>query len=287
MIAHASTPRSRFGITPRPFLKWVGGKGQLLDILRQRYLEAGSTGRYHEPFLGGGALFFDLARLNRLGRRLALLSDNNPRLIEAYLGVRDHLDEVIALLQEHKRQHSESYYYAVRAQTPARLAERAARVIYLNKTCYNGLWRENSRGENNVPIGRYRNPPICDEPNLRAVAKALRHAKIEQRHFRTVLRHARPGDFVYFDPPYAPLTATSNFTAYHADSFGEADQRELAEVYAELTRKGVKALLSNSSSPLIRKLYEPFTIEKVFAARNVNARADRRGQIAEVLVRNF
>lgn len=287
MTTHRPAARNRAAATPRPFLKWVGGKGQLLDTLRARFLDAAPPGRYHEPFLGGGALFFDLARRRLHGRKQAFLSDNNPRLIEAYLGVRDHLEEVIALLHEHKRLHSEHHYYTVRAHTPKSLPERAARVIYLNKTCFNGLWRENSRGQNNVPIGRYKNPLICDEPNLRAVARALHQAKIEQRHFRTVLHHTKPGDFVYFDPPYAPLTPTSNFTAYHADSFNEQDQRELAQVYAELTRRGVKVLLSNSSSPLINDLYRDYTIEKVLAARHVNARADRRGRITEILVRNF
>jgi DNA adenine methylase len=271
---------------PRPFLKWVGGKGQLLPELVKRVEMAGDFGRYHEPFLGGGALFFELYRTGKLAKK-AYLSDNNPRLIEAYIGVRDHVDEVIAILQRHKRRHSEEHFYEVRAKTPKSLEERAARVIYLNKTCYNGLYRENSKGLFNAPFGRYKNPVICDEDNLRAVSNALKKAKLESRHFQTVADVAEPGDLVYFDPPYHPVSKTSSFEGYHQGAFGADSQRLLAEVFAKLAAKRVNVLLSNSMTDLIRDLYKTFHIDTVQAARAVNSRADKRGKIAEALVRSF
>jgi len=271
---------------PRPFLKWVGGKSQLLPELMKRVNMVGDFGRYHEPFLGGGALFFDLYRAGRL-KRQAFLSDNNPRLIEAYEGVRDEVEEVIDLLTRHKRLHSEEHFYRVRAKVPKTLAERAARIIYLNKTCYNGLYRENSRGEFNSPFGRYKNPVVCDEDNLRAASKALQKAKIESRHFQTVADHAEAGDLVYFDPPYHPVSETASFQGYHKGAFGEDSQRLLAEVYTKLAPRGVHVLLSNSMTDLVQALYKDFTIDTVHAARAINSRADRRGKVREALVRNF
>lgn len=273
-------------VLPRPFLKWVGGKGQLLPELVKRVERAGEFGRYHEPFLGGGALFFELYRTGKLKQK-AYLSDNNPRLIEAYVGVRDHADEVIRLLQRHKRRHSEKHYYAVRAHVPTTLPERAARIIYLNKTCYNGLYRENSKGLFNTPFGRYKNPIICDVDNLRAVSKALNKAKIEARHFQTVADVAQPGDLVYFDPPYHPVSKTSSFESYHQGAFGEDSQRLLAEVFAKLAAKRVNVLLSNSMTDFIRALYKDFPIDTVHAARAVNSRPDKRGKVTEALIRNF
>jgi DNA adenine methylase len=272
---------------PRPFLKWVGGKGQLLPELLARVEAAKPFGRYHEPFVGGGALFFELYRLGRLGRKQAFLSDNNQSLIDTYIGVRDHLDEVIALLLEHKARHDRDYYYAMRAGAPGTVPERAARIIYLNKTCFNGLYRVNSRGLFNVPMGDYKNPPICDEPNLRAASEALKHARIEQRSFEAVTDHATRGDLVYFDPPYHPVSTTANFTAYDHGGFREPEQRMLALVFGKLDAAGVKALLSNSYTPLIQQIYRQWTVDEVLATRMVNSRADRRGKVSEALVRNF
>lgn len=282
-----SSPRTngRYAL-PRPFLKWVGGKGQLLPELMKRVDMVGDFGRYHEPFLGGGALFFELYRGDRL-KKQAWLTDNNPRLMEAYEGVRNELDAVIEQLQKHQRQHSEEHFYAVRAKVPKTLAGRAARVIYLNKTCYNGLYRENSRGEFNSPFGRYKNPVICDEDNLRAVSKALQKAKIEARHFQTVADVAERGDLVYFDPPYHPVSETASFQGYHKGAFGEDSQRLLSEVCEKLDAKGVHVLLSNSMTDFVRALYKDFTIDTVHAARAVNSKADRRGKVREALVRNF
>lgn len=272
---------------PRPFLKWVGGKGQLLPILRQQFEAAQMSGRYHEPFVGGGALFFQLSRLGLLGRKKAALSDNNPRLIETYIAVRDEVDALIELLQQHKDRHGHDYFYEVRSVVPDTPVARAARIIYLNKTCFNGLYRENSRGLFNVPLGTYKNPTICDAPNLRACSEALRHATLEVRSFDAVLQHAKPGDFVYFDPPYDPVSATASFTAYNQSAFGEAEQTQLATVFATLAEKGVKVMLSNSYTARIKRLYKQFDVLEVQATRNINSRSDRRGEVSEVLVCRF
>lgn len=272
---------------PRPFLKWAGGKRQLLEELETRVAMARPHGRYHEPFVGGGALFFHLYAQKHLGGLKANLSDSNPRLIEAYQGVQHNVEQVIALLEEHEARHGEAHYYQVRAALPEDAVARAARIIYLNKTCFNGLYRENSKGEFNVPMGRYKNPTICDADNLRAVSAALRRCRVGRRHFTAILDHAEPGDLVYFDPPYDPVSKTANFTSYHQEQFGEDAQRSLADVYRRLDERGVKLLLSNSDTPLIQDLYRHYTVETVMANRMVNSNAEKRGKVREVLVRNF
>jgi DNA adenine methylase len=281
------TDPTRIEIAPKPFLKWVGGKRQLLDELRARVAVAWPYGRYHEPFVGGGALFFDLFKRGALGEMPAYLSDNNPRLIEAYRGVQKNVERLITLLKAHKSRHGEEYFYQVRATVPKDSIARAARLIYLNRTCFNGLYRENSKGEFNVPMGRYKDPLICDAVNLRAVSAALQQCDIGEGHFSRVLEHARKDDLVYFDPPYDPVSKTANFTSYHRDPFGESAQRQLADVYRELNGRGVKLLLSNSDTPLIQSLYKGFKVDVVLARRQVNSRADKRGEVREVLVRNF
>jgi len=270
----------------KPFLKWAGGKGQLLPELEARVEAARPFGRYHEPFVGGAALFFALSNADGLGRG-ACLSDSNPNLIEAYRGVRDRVDELIPLLKKHETRHSRDYYYQMRAAAPKTQAARAARVVYLNRTCYNGLYRENSRGEFNVPMGRYQNPRVCHEENLRAAARALQEAEVECRPFETVLERAVEGDLVYFDPPYHPVSRTSSFTAYDRGGFGEDQQRRLAEVFAALAGRGVKVILSNSMTELVRELYGGFRIEEVYARRAVNSMAGRRGPVPEALVTSF
>lgn len=277
----------RNGHLPKPFLKWAGGKGQLLDEIGGRICALGGFGRYHEPFVGGGAVYFYLARERRLGRKHPFISDSNQNLIVAYEGIRRDLDAVILQLREHARAHSKEYYYRVRSEVPADRTAQAARVIYLNRTCFNGLYRENSRGEFNVPMGRYTDPKILDEPNLRAVAKALQKTKIEAREFSSVTAKAEAGDLVYFDPPYVPVSKTANFTAYSKSPFGPEQQRELAEAFAALDQKGVYVILSNSESDVVRKLYRRFRVERVEAIRAVNSRADRRGAVGELIVRNF
>ena len=270
----------------RPFLKWAGGKRQLLGELIPCVKAAGEFGRYYEPFLGGGALFFQMVRTGRL-RRNATLSDSNPNLIDAYWGVKKDVQEVIRLLLNHKSRHSKEYYYRVRANVPEDRLKRAARIIYLNKTCYNGLYRENRKGEFNVPCGRYKNPTICDEENLRAVSDALKRARIDTKRFARVLSAAKPGDLVYFDPPYHPVSKTASFTSYEKRGFDENSQRGLAHTFRRLDNMGVKVVLSNSMTPLVQELYSGFRIEEVMANRAVNSRADRRGKVSEALIRNF
>jgi DNA adenine methylase len=270
---------------PRPFLKWAGGKTQLIEPLLGYAPSA--FGHYFEPFAGSGAFFFRLYREGRL--RGAQLSDSNAELIDTYTAVRDRAEEVIALLAGYP--HSQEFYYALRAVDPAALAlpARAARMIYLNKTGYNGLYRVNRQGRFNVPFGRYKSPRTCDPDNLRAVSAALQGVDIRCAPFETVLDWARPGDLVYFDPPYAPLSATAYFTAYQAHGFSSADQARLRDVCAELARRGVYGMLSNSDTELIRSLYEgvPFVLHRVQATRAINSDASRRGKITELIITGY
>ena len=220
----------------------------------------------------------------------AWITDANEELINAYLCLRDRAQDVIDLLRVHAASHGKEYYYAIRALPKERslsAAERAARLIYLNRTCYNGLYRVNSRGGFNVPFGRYKKPTICDEDLLRLVSAALRTARIETASFESILDRAQPGDFVYFDPPYHPLSVTSNFTSYYPKGFRAADQERLRDVYAELSRRGIQAMLSNSYCPFITDLYRDFRIEIVYAGRSINSAGDGRRKIAEALVLNF
>ncbi|MBN1933855.1 MAG: DNA adenine methylase [Anaerolineae bacterium] len=273
---------------PRPFLKWAGGKAQMLNELIGRAPSAFNT--YYEPFVGGGALFFRLYREKRLGQ--ACLSEINAELVDTYLAVRDHVEAVIALLAEYP--HDKTFYYDLRAQDPQQvdLPRRAARMIYLNKTGYNGLYRVNRKGQFNVPFGRYKSPQYCDAENLRAVSMALQNVDIRCESFESVLDRAQAGDLIYFDPPYAPRSKTANFTAYHADGFGDEDQARLRDVCVELTRRDVRAIVSNSSTELIRTLYArseftEFEISEVFANRAINSNARRRGKLPELIITNY
>ena len=270
-------------VNPKPFLKWVGGKRQLLDSLNQRL--PNMIARYHEPFLGGGALFFDLAACGKIKK--AFLSDVNAELINAYAVVRDHVEALIFGLQN--KTYSEKEFYRIRALKPAELTaiERAARLIYLNKTCYNGLYRVNSRGEYNVPYGRYKNPKICDAENLRACSNALKFADLACRSFESIKSRAKKGDFIYFDPPYHPVSQTSNFSSYSRGGFEESDQKKLGEIFSKLSEKGCRVILSNSHSKFTRELFAGWDIETVKASRAVNSKASGRGTVKEILVRNY
>lgn len=267
-------------IYPRPFLKWAGGKTQLLEQY-QPYLPA-SLETYYEPFLGGAALFFNLQP------QQAFLSDINAELINAYCCVKDEVEALILLLEEHQLKHSKDYYYQMRAGGGGSNLERAARFIYLNKTCFNGLYRENSKGQFNVPVGRYKNPSICNPDLLRSASAALQFSQIEVKSFEAVLEHAKDsGDFVYFDPPYHPISNTSNFTSYSRFSFSENDQIRLRDTFAILANRGVKVMLSNSDCPLIRELYQDFKIHVISAARSINSNTKKRGKITELLITSY
>jgi DNA adenine methylase len=268
---------------PRPFLKWVGGKTQLLAALER--LVPGGFRRYFEPFVGGGALFFH-TRPDQ-----AVLTDLNDELVDCYRAVRDQLDDVMAALRRH--QYEKNYFYSVRSldRKSLPLPERAARTIFLNRTGFNGLYRVNSKGIFNVPFGRHKNPLICDEHNLPACSALLRRATIQVASFHEAMAQAGKGDFVYLDPPYVPLSSTSNFTSYVAGGFGPEQQARLAEELVGLNERGARFVLSNADTPETRQMYGDLDIpglqiDAVMASRAVNSRPDARGKVSELLVYN-
>lgn len=262
-----------------PIVKWAGGKTQLLDRLLPRM--PAQWNRYFEPFAGGAALFFATRP------KQAHLWDTNVELVNTYDVVRGDLTRLIRALKQHR--YDKDRFYAVRAQRPEELdnVQRAARFLYLNRTCFNGLYRVNRRGEFNVPFGRYTNPRICDVPRLQAASLALTKAEVHVGDFGQVLEFTKKNDFIYFDPPYVPLSRTSSFTAYSAAAFGQPEQERLADTFAKLDRRGCKVMLSNSDAPAVHELYKGFNIERVEAHRNINSKAGGRGLIHEVVVRNY
>ena len=278
---------------PRPFVKWAGGKGRLLPQLTPLLPPGAHLMRHVEPFVGGGAFFF----ARRPSR--ALLADVNPSLIRTYQAIRDDVEGVIGALETLAAGHragdqddAKAHFYRQRERYNAPDARRtpgehAALFVYLNKTCFNGLHRVNRRGAFNVPFGRYTNPTICDAPALRAASRALGHATLETQPFEALVAAARPGDFVYFDPPYEPVSETASFTSYARQGFDRGDQTTLRDVFRDLDRRGCKLMLSNSDVPFIRDLYARWRIDTVAAARAINCDARRRGKVSEVVVRNY
>lgn len=269
---------------PSPFVKWVGGKGRLLAQLTPLLPRGIDRMRHVEPFAGGAAMFF-ARRPER-----ALLADVNPALVQTYEMVRDRVEDVIVELSRHAERHDKDHYYRVREdynrgghEGPAR----AAMFIYLNKTCFNGLHRVNRKGEFNVPAGRYANPRILDDDGLRAASLQLRHTELRCQGFESLLAQAKPGDFVYFDPPYEPVSRTASFTSYAQEGFSQEDQTRLRDVFAELTRRGCRCMLSNSDVPFIRELYAEFRVDTVAAPRAVSCDGNGRGLVSEVVVRNY
>jgi DNA adenine methylase len=265
-------------LLPIPLLKWAGGKRQLVEVITKSLPDVIDT--YYEPFVGGGAIFFALAAERRFRR--AVLSDQNSELIETYVAVRDDVDAVLGELS--LLPHSEEDYYRIRASAPRKTARRAARMIYLNRTGYNGLYRVNRSGQFNVPFGRYAAPNICDEGRLRAVARALSGVELLVTDFGHVEETARRGDAVYFDPPYAPVSPTARFAEYHHVPFDAEAHARLAELFGQLCRRGVAALLSNSDVRLTRELFGSFVVRRVPARRSINSKADARGPVSEILV---
>ena len=266
-----------------PIVKWIGGKRQLMFELLKNMPQ--NYNRYFEPFIGGGALFFELQPDN------AYISDMNEELINLYQVVRDNVDELITDLQKHDI--SKEYFMEIRNIDRTEDYEnwsdvqKASRFIYLNRTCFNGMYRVNSKGEFNVPFGHYKNPRIIDENNLLNCSNLLQRTEIKHADFSEILTKVQKGDFVYFDPPYVPLSETSSFTSYTKGGFDIDMQFKLRDVCDELDSMGVKFLLSNSDTKLVNELYESYNIKKVFASRQINANADGRGKITEVLVRNY
>jgi DNA adenine methylase len=275
---------------PKPFVKWVGGKRQLLKQFRKMDLypphnfdSLNST--YFEPFVGGGAVFFDLLP------KKAVLSDLNRELVVTYNVIKNNINELIVSLKKYK--YNKEYYSKVRSKDLNKLSdlEIASRFIFLNRTCFNGMYRVNSKGQFNVPFGRYNNPTICDEENLKKVSGALQDVEIILEDYKNVLKKAKKGDFIYFDPPYYPINRTSNFTGYTSEGFFEKEQEELKDVFVELHNRGCFVMLSNSDTPFINKLYsnldKKINIHKIDANRNINSKASGRGKIKEVLVVNY
>jgi DNA adenine methylase len=269
---------------PQPFLKWAGGKRQLLDRIVP-LMPKPIVGRYVEPFVGGGAVFFELVALDIV--RHARLADRNEELVKTYIAIRDAVDDVLTELTRHKN--DETHFYEVRALDPHALApaRAAARTLYLNRVGYNGLYRVNSKGQFNVPFGRYANPKIVDEARLRAASRALQRAEIVCEDFEVACADVTAGDVVYFDPPYVPLTKTANFTAYAKQSFGDAEHARLAGAFGRAVEAGAFALLSNSDTPRTRELYRGWDVRTVSATRMINSKATARGEITEILVRGM
>ena len=267
----------------KPFIKWAGGKTSLLKELIIR--KPTHYQRYIEAFAGGAALFFALQPTE------AILIDTNSDLISTYKTVRDNCNGLIKELKKH--QYERDHYYEMRDVDRSSRYNRwsdlkkAARLIYLNKSCYNGLYRVNSKGQFNVPFGRYSNPRIVDQRNLKACSLALANCDIRQASFELVEKLAKKGDFIYFDPPYMPLSKTANFTSYSAEGFNEAKQEALLRLCQRLSKKKINFMLSNSDQPLIREMYSSFNIDVVECARAINSKGSKRGKISELIIRNY
>jgi len=271
----------------RPFLKWAGGKGQVLPHLRN-FLPVSFNG-YFEPFVGAGAFFLDLQH------HLGVIGDTNEELLNCYCMVRDRVEELIAVLEIHKQNNSESYFYEIRIRDRDpnyRLVDpvqRAARIIFLNKTCFNGLFRVNASGHFNVPYGRYKSPNIVNVEVLRAVGSYLANNDIHIKHgdFQNTVSPAQKDDFVYFDPPYDPVSSTSSFTGYDIHGFNKKEQERLKLCFDELHHRGCKIMLSNAYTAFISDLYKDYKQVKISVNRAINSKADRRGAVDEILVMNY
>lgn len=271
----------------KPVTKWVGGKRQLLPELVKRIPQ--SYNRYFEPFVGGGALLFKLAPQN------AVINDQNLELINIYQSIKNNPDELIELLKKHQKNNSKEYYLDVRSvDRDGRLdlmtdVERAARILYMLRVDFNGLYRVNKKGQFNVPYGKYKNPKIVNKENIRAVSQYFNQTNVEilNEDFAFAVSKAKSDDFVYFDPPYIPLSTTSSFTSYTEDGFGEKDQIRLANKFFELASKGVKVMESNSDTETTRKLYKNANIYEVKASRVINAKASGRGKINELIITSY
>ena len=280
----------QIAVEPKPFVKWAGGKRQLLAELEKNFPK--QFGTYFEPFLGGGAVLFDL--LARKPNLKCSVSDLNSDLVLAYVTIRDKLGRLIESLENHsKNYHNDStgYYYEVRKQEPKSQIEKVSRLLFLNKTCFNGLYRVNSKGKFNVPLGRYTNPNIVNRENLTTVSKFLQSDKIKIscRDFESILNDAKKGDFVYFDPPYQPVSDTANFTSYTHRDFTEDDLQRLADLANHLNSKGSHVLLSNSNTKIVKKIFssKKWKIKEIAVNRAINSNSQKRTGHKEVLIKNY
>jgi DNA adenine methylase len=274
----------------RPFVKWVGGKARLIPELSKYFPDKYNA--YYEPFVGGGALFFSLQP------KVAHISDLNSTLIATYKIIKSDVQSLIDALNEiqtHYYQLSDidekkKYYLSLRDEFNQLHSDdfrKAVLLIFINKTCFNGMYRENSKGGFNVPFGKHDKPKICDADNLKAISKSLTKTEIKCSSYEEITKSAKAGDFVYFDPPYHPLNPTSSFTSYQAGGFSARDQEKLRDEFKRLSELGCKVMLSNSDAPLINELYADFNINKIYAARSINSKGDGRGKILEVVVTNY
>ena len=277
-------------VTPKPFVKWAGGKRQLISVLNENL--PNSFGTYFEPFLGGGALLFNMLTENN--KQKCIISDLNSDLVLAYATIRDNVDDLISSLKQHEKYYqkdSKSYYYSVRESAPKKEIEKTSRLLFLNRTCFNGLYRVNSKGKFNVPLGKYTNPNIVNEENLRSVSHVLKSSKvkIQCRDFEAVLRDVKKGDLVYFDPPYQPVTETANFTSYTNKNFTYDDLNRLFELCTKLDKKGCNVLLSNSNSKEVVDIFskKPWKISKIKANRSINSNSTKRTGHFELLIKNY
>ncbi|HGR6665270.1 TPA: DNA adenine methylase [Streptococcus pneumoniae] len=274
-------------VTLQPFTKWTGGKRQLLPVIRE--LIPKTYNRYFEPFVGGGALFFDLAPKD------AVINDFNAELINCYQQIKDNPQELIEILKVHQEYNSKEYYLDLRsADRDERIdmmseVQRAARILYMLRVNFNGLYRVNSKNQFNVPYGRYKNPKIVDEELISAISVYINNNQLEIKvgDFERAIVDVRTGDFVYFDPPYIPLSETSAFTSYTHEGFSFADQVRLRDAFKRLSDTGAYVMLSNSSSALVEELYKDFNIHYVEATRTNGAKSSSRGKISEIIVTNY
>ena len=274
----------------RPFVKWAGGKRQLIPILNQHLPE--NYGAFFEPFLGGGAMLFHTITKNP--KQKCHVSDLNSDLILAYVTIRDKVDELILSLKTHSKNYfknSKSYYYTIRDSEPTSQIEKSSRLIFLNRTCFNGLYRVNSKGKFNVPLGRYTNPNIVNEENLRSVSHILKSKKITItcRDFSAILDDTKKGDFVYFDPPYQPVSSTANFTSYTNRDFTFDDLKRLSELCKKLDYKGCKFMLSNSNCNEVLEIFSnnSWKIFEIEANRAINSNSKKRTGHSELIIKNY
>lgn len=293
----------------RPFVKWAGGKGSLIPQLNNFYpyeLKNGIIERYIEPFVGGGAVLIDI--LQKYDVQEAYAFDINIDLINSYNVIKNHVEDLITNLKQMETEYlrleqeeRKNYFYNKRDEYNNYTLEenehniqRAAQFIYLNRTCFNGLYRVNKAGKFNVPMGSHKNPTICDEENLRNLSKLIQNVQFQYGDYRRSMEYVTENTFVYFDPPYRPLNVTSGFTSYTKEDFNDDNQRELAEFYRELNEQNVKLMLSNSNPKNTNKedtffdnIYQGFNIDEIYASRMINANSKRRGKISEILVTNY
>ena len=273
----------------KPFLKWVGGKGQLLTQFQSLFPKKYNS--YFEPFIGGGAVFFSI------NPQKAHINDINKTLVQTYTHIKNDVEKLIKSLAKLEKEFlakdteaRKEFYYSIREKYNSLSHEDFKKSLYFlffNKTAFNGVYRENSKGGFNVPMGSYKNPKIVDEENLREVSKMLSNTKITSGSFVDAVKNAKAGDFVYFDPPYHPLSETSSFTSYSKDSFSKDDQIRLRDLFVELDKRGVYVMLSNSSAPFIQEIYSGYTQIPVYANRMINSKSDKRGKISEVVIINY